>query len=65
MREGILQCQTEKLSQFLKTLRLSGPFAKTSGLGMNLQTCTTIAVMFGDYITKNTCPANQSLTCGT
>jgi hypothetical protein len=65
MREGILQCQTEKLSQFLKTLRLSGPFAKTSGLGMNLQTCTTIAVMFGDYITKNICLVSKLPTCGT
>mgnify|MGYP003668435204 CR=1 FL=1 len=65
MREGILQCQTLKLLQFLRTLRLSEPLQKTSGLGMNPQTCTTIAVMFGDYITKNTCPANQSLTCGT
>jgi hypothetical protein len=65
MREGILQCQTLKLLQFLRTLRLSEPLQKTSGLGMNPQTCTTIAVMFGDYITKNICLVSKLPTCGT
>jgi len=65
MREGILQWQTLKLLQFLRTLRLSEPSQKTSGFDMNPQTCTTIAVMFGDCITKNFCLVSKLPTCGT
>ena len=48
-----------------KDLEAFRALQKTSGLGMNPQTCTTIAVMFGDYITKNICLVSKLPTCGT
>ena len=65
MIKGILQCLTQKLSQFLKTSMLFKPFVKNSGLSTNPQICTATTVMFGDYITKNIWLANKLPTCGT
>ena len=63
-REGILQWQTLKLLEFLRTLRLTQPSAKNTGTKLNPNVFTTKAVAFGDYIVNDIWRKNPSEICG-
>lgn len=62
--EGILQCRTLKLSQFLRTLRLTQPSVENMGIRLSPNIFTTRAVAFGDYTVNDIWQGNPSGTCG-
>jgi len=64
MIKGILQWQTLKLLEFLRTLRLTQPSVKNVGIKLDLNIFTTRVVAFGDCTVNGTWLTSPYEICG-